>query len=98
MDCVICLETDAKKISVASPTLGSFRKLLEQSAIPAQCMDNSIIDFVEHTRDFNPEDLLTMNASYHKSCYADIGNTTKIECAKKQYLESTESGQTFVVK
>ena len=38
MDCVICLETDAKKISVASPTPGSFRKLLEQSTKRAQCM------------------------------------------------------------
>ena len=97
MDCVIFLETDAKKISVASPTLGLFRKLLEQSIKWTQCM-NSVMDFVQHTTDFNPEDLLTKNASYHKSCYADIGNTTKIECAKKQYLESLESGQTFVVK
>ena len=31
MDCVIYLETDAKNISVASPTLGSFLKLLEES-------------------------------------------------------------------
>ena len=39
-------------------------------------MDNSVMDFVERMKDPNPEDLLTKNDSYHKSCYADIGNTT----------------------
>ena len=39
-------------------------------------MDNSVMDFVEHMKDPNPEDLLTKNAPNHKSCYADIGNTT----------------------
>ena len=63
MECIICLETDAKKISVASPTLDSFLKLLEQSGQRAQIGHNSVMDFVDCTRDFNPEDLL---ASYHK--------------------------------
>ena len=42
-------------------------------------MNNSVIDFIERKRDLNPEDLLAKNTSYHKSCYADIANTTKIE-------------------
>ena len=98
MECIICLETDLKKISVASPTLDSFLKLLERSRQQAQYMDNSVMDFVEHTRDLNPNDLLAKNASYHKSCYADIGNTTKIEHAKKWYCDSIESSQPSVVK
>ena len=56
------------------------------------------MDFVEHTRDLNPEDLLAKNNSYHKSCYADIANTTKIERAKKRYRYSIEGGQPSVVK
>ena len=42
MECIICLETDAKKISVASQTLDSFLKLLEQFGQRAQYMDNSV--------------------------------------------------------
>ena len=66
MECIICLETDAKKISVTSPTLDSILKLLERSRQRAPYMDNSVMDFVERTRDLNPEDLLAKNASYHK--------------------------------
>ena len=55
------------------------------------------MDFVECTRDLNPEDLLAKSASYHKSCYADIANTTKIERAKKPYRDCTESSQPSVV-
>ena len=66
------LETDAKKIYVASPTLDSFLKLLERSRQRGQYMDNSVMDFVERTRHLYPEDLLAKNASYHKCCYADI--------------------------
>ena len=82
MECIICLETDAKKIYVAFPTLDSFLKLLERSRQRAQYMDNSAMDFFERTRDLNPEDLLAKHTSYHKSCYADIANTTKIERTK----------------
>ena len=82
MECIICLETDAKKISVACPTLDSFLKLLERSRQRAQYMDNSAMDFFERTRDLNLEDLLAKHTSSHKSCYADIANTTKIERAK----------------
>ena len=81
MECIIRLETDAKKISVAFPTLDSFLKLLERSRQRAQYMDNSAMDFFERTRNLNPGDLLAKNTSYHKS-YADIANTTKIERAK----------------
>ena len=42
MEGIICLESDAKKISVASPTLDLFHKLLEQSRQPAQYMHNSV--------------------------------------------------------
>ena len=61
-------------------------------------MDISIMDFVERTKDRNPEDLLAKNASYHKSCHADIATTTKIERAKKRYRDSIESGKPTVVK
>ena len=76
MECIICLETDAKKISVASPTLDLFLKLLGRSIQRAQYMDSRVMGFVEHTRDLKPEDLLAKNASYHKSYCADIANTT----------------------
>ena len=56
------------------------------------------MDFVERTRDLNPEDLLAKDTSYHKSCYADIANTTKIEREKKLYHDSIENGQPSVVK
>ena len=55
------------------------------------------MDFVKSARDLNPEDLLAKNASYHKSCYACIANTTKIELARG-YHDSIESGQPSVVK
>ena len=61
-------------------------------------MNNSVKDFVERTRGLNPEDLLAKNASYHKSCYPDIANITKIERAKKRYLDSIKSSQSSVVK
>ena len=61
-------------------------------------MDNSVMDFVECTRDHNPEDLLAKNASYRKGCYADITNSTKIDRAKKRYRDSIESSQPSVVK
>ena len=51
------------------------------------------MDFIERSRDLNPENLLARNASYHKSCYADISDTTKIERAKKRYRDSIESGK-----
>ena len=63
---IICLETDAKKLSVASPALDSFPKLPEWSRQWTHYMDNSVIDFVEHARDLYPEGLLTKNASYRK--------------------------------
>ena len=56
MECIIWMETDAKKISVASPTLDSFLKLLERSRQRAQYMGNSVLDFVECTRDLSPDD------------------------------------------
>ena len=78
------METNAKKISVASLTLDSFLKLLERSRQRAQYMDNSVIHFVERTRDLNPEGLFAKSASYPRSCYGDIANTTKIEHAKSR--------------
>ena len=42
MEGIICLQSDAKKISVASPTLDLFHKLLEQSRQPAEYMHNSV--------------------------------------------------------
>ena len=56
------------------------------------------MDFIERSRDLNPENLLAKNAPYHKSCYADISDTTKIERAKKRYRDSIESGKPSVVK
>ena len=88
MECIICLETDTKKIFVASPTLDSFLELLERSRQRAQYMDNSVMDLVERTRDLNPEDLLAENASYCKSCYADIETPPKSNVQKKRYHES----------
>lgn len=63
---IICLETDAKKLSVASPTLDSFLKLPEWSRQWAHYMDHSVMDFVERARDLYPEGLLAKNASYRK--------------------------------
>ena len=56
------------------------------------------MDFIERSRDLNPENLLANNAPYHKSCYADISDTTKIERAKKRYRDSIASGKPSVVK
>ena len=47
MECIICLETEVKKISVASLTLDSFLKLLERSRQWAQYMDNSVMGFID---------------------------------------------------
>ena len=93
MECIICLETDVKKISVASLTLDSFLKFLERSRQHAQYMDHSVMDFVERTRDLNPEDLLAKNAFYHKSCYA-----TPPKSNIQRNGDSIESGQPSVVK
>ena len=57
MECIICLETEVKKISVASLTLDSFLKLLERSRQWAQYMDNSVMDFVDH------KEILTLRIS-----------------------------------
>ena len=46
MECIICLETDVKKISVASLTLDSFLKFLERSRQHAQYMDHSVMDLL----------------------------------------------------
>ena len=98
MEFIIFLENDAKKISVAFPTLDSFLYIFERSRQWAQYMGNSVMNFFKYTRDRNPEDLLAKNASYHISCYADIANTTKIKCGKKLYHDSIESSQPSVVK
>ena len=70
MESIICLETDVKKISVASPTLHSFLKLLEWSRQRPQYIDNSAMDFVERTERtrqerFLPQKLLCRHCKHH---------------------------------
>ena len=45
------------------------------------------MELVERTNDTLPGVLAT-NSSYHKSCYTTIANISKLERAKKRYLDS----------
>ena len=93
MEGIICLESDAEKISVASPRLDLFHKLLEQSRQPAQYMHNSVTWTSLNVQEILTQDLFTRQEClfYHKCCYVDIATITRIERAKKQYHDSIES-------
>ena len=56
-----------------------------------------MVELVERTKDTLPSVRAT-NSSYHKSCYAEITNISKLERARKRYRGSIDSGEASLVK
>ena len=55
------------------------------------------MELVERTKDTLPSVRAT-NSSYHKSCYAEITNISKLERARKRYRDSVDSGEASLTK
>ena len=60
--------------------------------------DSQVRDFVKRTTDHKAEKLISSNARYHKKCYANFSNTSKVERARKRFSDSIESGESSVMK
>ena len=60
--------------------------------------DSQVRDFVKRTANHKAEKLISGNARYHKKCYANFSNASKVERARKRFSDSVESGECSVMK
>ena len=54
--------------------------------------------FVERTLNLSASELLDNNANYHRTCYANFANVSKVERMRKRYHDAIESRQPSKVK
>ena len=93
MECIVCQDAKGKE------NLWQHHewKLLECARERAKYRDGTVVELVERTKDTLPSVRAT-NSSYHKSCYAEITNISKLERARKRYRDSVDSGEASLTK
>ena len=64
----------------------------------AEYKDSQVMDFVKGTANHTTEKMTNDNARYHKKCYANSANTSKVERARKRFSDSIENGESSIIK
>ena len=88
-----------KKISlVENPFQESPENLVTRTRQLHHFKDLSVSKFVERTLILSAPELLVNNAKFHRTCYANFANVSKVERMRKRYHDAIESGQPSEVK
>ena len=95
-ECIICEEVGGKLVN--KPTESSFETLLERTRQRHRYRDQAGANFAECTVDVSPATLIENHATYHRVCYSNYPNKSKIDRERKRYHEAAETGDTSVVK
>ena len=73
-------------------------QLLIRTRERVEYKDSQVMDFVKQTVNHTAEKLISDNARYHKKCYANFANASKVERAQKPVSDSTEREERSVIK
>ena len=95
-ECIICEEVGGNLVD--KPTGSSFKTLFERTRQRHKYRDQAVVKSSERTVDVSPATLIENHATYHRVCYSNYTNKSKIDRARKQYHEAVETGDTSVVK
>ena len=95
-ECIICEGVCWKLVD--KPTESSYETLLEGTRERHRQRDQAVASFVERTVDVSPATLIENHATYHRVCYSNYTDKSKIDRAKKQYHEAVETGDTSAIK
>ena len=79
-------------------SIESYENLLKRTRERAKYKDSKVVDFVERTITLSAIDMLNNNSRYHKSCYSDFANSSKLKRAQKRYNESFAKENPSLVK
>ena len=60
--------------------------------------DSRVIHFVERTNNVICEELLKRKVVYHEGFYSPFSKTYSLNCAKKQFLTSIDTGESSIMK
>ena len=75
-------------------TESSFETLLERTRERQRYRDQAVANFAERTVDVSPATLIENHATYHRVCYHNLTNKSKIDLATKRYHEAVEIRKT----
>ena len=95
-ECIICEGVCGKLVD--KPTESSYETLLEGTRERHRQRDQAVANFVERTVDVSPATLIENHATYHRVCYSNYTDKSKIDRTKKQYHEAVETGDTSTIK
>ena len=86
MSCIICQQNNQADL-VDKPSEELFEKLLTRTRETVEYKDSQVTDFVKLTTNHTAGKLISDNARYHKKCYANFANTSKVERARKSSFQ-----------
>ena len=90
--CLLCENELGKGSFVENPTEEAINNLLFRARERHKFRDNAVENFVSQTADKTAVDLINLKVRYHRKCYSDYANISKLERAKKRYNDAVEAG------
>ena len=90
--CLLCENELGKEPFVENPTEEAINNLLFRARERHKFRDNAVENFVSQTADKTAVDLINLKVRYHRKCYSDYANISKLERAKKRYNDAVEAG------
>ena len=93
--CIICQKD--KEENVSTPRRESFVKLISAIDERTKYRDSSYRDLTRRFNGINVENLIVSNAVYHKQCYKEITNVTKIKRLEARF-EKQVAGESRIEK
>ena len=90
--CLLCENELGKEHFVENPTEEAINNLLSKAREKHKFRDNAVENFVSQTADKTAVDLINLKVRYHRKCYSDHANISKLERANKRYNDAVEAG------
>ena len=78
MNCVLCNGKDTLKTFTANSSLDLFEKVLSRSQERPKYKGNTVLNFVERSKDVTTVALLENMCQYHERCYVNFANIGKL--------------------
>ena len=83
--CIICQQKKTTKDLVANPRLDSIENVLSLSRERPDYGDTDVTGFVQRTINETAAIITESNGSYHRSCYKEFANRSKLERVINRY-------------
>ena len=77
--CLLCENELGKEPFVENPTEEAINNLLFRARERHKFRDNAVENFVSQTADKTAVDLINLKVRYHRKCYSDYANISKLE-------------------